>query len=51
VPMLHKISRPFRLKPFNQVIVLFILMSGYIVYVPLLVRMANDVEENPGPTI
>jgi hypothetical protein len=26
-------------------------MSGYIVYVPLLLRMANDVEENPGPTI
>ena len=26
-------------------------MLGNIVYVPLLLRMANDVEENPGPTI
>ena len=26
-------------------------MSGNIVYVPLLLRIANDVEENPGPTI
>ena len=51
VPMLHKISRSFYLKRFNQVIVLFTQMSGYIVYVPLLLRMANDVEENPGPTI
>ena len=34
-------------------IVLFTQMLGYIVYVPLLMhmRMANDVEENPGPTI
>ena len=51
VPLLHKISRPFCLKRFNQLIVLFTQMSGYIVYVPLLLRMANDVEENPGPTI
>ena len=51
VPLLHKISKPFCLKRFNQVIVLFTQMSGYIVYVPLLLRMANDVEENPGPTI
>jgi hypothetical protein len=35
VPLLHKFTQ----------------MSGYIVYVPLLLRMANDVEENPGPTI
>ena len=26
-------------------------MSCYNVYVALLLRMANDVEENPGPTI
>ena len=45
--LLHKISRPFCLKRFDQMIVLFIQMSGYIVYVPLLLRMANDVEENP----
>ena len=32
-------------------IVLLTQISGYIVYVPLLLRMANDVEENPGPTI
>ena len=36
---------------FNQVILLLTYISGYIVYVPLLLRMANDVEENPGPTI
>ena len=26
-------------------------MSRYNVYVPMLLRMANDVDENPGPTI
>ena len=28
-----------------------IFLIGYIVYVALLLRMANDVEENPGPTV
>ena len=37
--------------PLLQVIVLFTQMLCYIVYVPLLLRMENDVEENPGPTI
>ena len=26
-------------------------LLGHIIYVPLLLRMANDVEENPGPTL
>ena len=26
-------------------------MMCYNVYIPLLIRQANDVEENPGPTI
>lgn len=26
-------------------------LSRYNVYIPLLIRQANDVEENPGPTI
>ena len=34
-----------------QMIVSFTPMSCYNVYVPLLLRMANDVEENPGPTV
>ena len=38
-------------KSFSQVIVSFTQMSCYNVYVPLLLRMANDVEENPGPTV
>ena len=38
-------------KSFSQVIVSFTQMSCYNVYVPLLLRMANDVKENPGPTI
>ena len=36
---------------FSQAIVSCTQMSCYIVYVPLLLRMANDVEENPGPTV
>ena len=35
----------------SEVIVLFTQMSCYNVYVPLLLRMANDVEVNPGPTV
>ena len=35
----------------SQVIMSFTQMSCYNVYVPLLLRMSNDVEENPGPTI
>ena len=38
-------------KSMSQVIVLFTQMSCYNVYVPLLLRMANDVEVNPGPTV
>lgn len=30
---------------------IFTQLSCCIVYVPLLLRIANDVEENPGPTV
>ena len=35
----------------SQVIMSFTQMSCYNVYVPLLLKMSNDVEENAGPTI
>ena len=34
----------------NQVVLCFIQMMCYNVYIPLLTRQANDVEENPDPT-
>ena len=38
-------------KLWNEVIVWFTQIMCYNVYIPLLIRQANDVEENPGPTI
>ena len=38
-------------KLWNEVIVWFTQMMCYNVYIPLLIRQANDVEENPDPTI
>ena len=38
-------------KLWNEVMVWFTQMICYNVYIPLLIRQANDVEENPGPTI
>ena len=38
-------------KLWNEVIVWFPQMMCYNVYIPLLIRQANDVEENPGPTV
>ena len=38
-------------KMLNQVMFWFIQMMCYNVCIPLLIRQANDVEENPGPTI
>ena len=38
-------------KMLNQVMFWFAQMMCYNVYIPLLIRQANDVEENPGPTI
>ena len=35
----------------NQVMFWFTQMMCYNVYIPLLIRQANDVEENPGPSI
>ena len=38
-------------KLWNEVIVWFTQMMCYNVYIPLFIRQANDVEENPGPTV
>ena len=38
-------------KLWNEVIVWFTQMMFYNIYIPSLIRQANDVEENPGPTI
>ena len=38
-------------KMLNQVMFWFTQMMCYNVYIPLLIRQANDVEKNPGPTI
>ena len=38
-------------KSWNKVMFWFTQMMCYNVYIPLLIRQANDVEENPGPTI
>ena len=38
-------------KMLNQVMFWFIKIMCYNVYIPLLIRQANDMEENPGPTI
>ena len=38
-------------KMLNQVMFWFTQMMCYNVCIPLLIRQANDVEENPGPTI
>ena len=38
-------------KMWNDVMFWFLQMIFYKAYIPLLIRQANDVEENPGPTI
>ena len=38
-------------KSWNEVMFWFTQMMCYNVYIPLLIRQANDVGENPGPTI
>ena len=38
-------------KMWNDVMFWFLQMIFYNAYIPLLIRQANDVEENPGPTI
>lgn len=40
-----------RYKMWNEVMLWFTQMMYYNVYIPLLIRQANDVEENPGPAI
>ena len=46
---LKRLSEPY--KNFSQVVLPFTQKSCYNIYVPLLLRLANDVEENPGPTV
>ena len=38
-------------KMWNEVKFWFTQMTFYNIYIPLIIRQANDVEENPGPTI
>ena len=38
-------------KMWNDMMFWFLQMIFYNAYIPLLIRQANDVEENPGPTI
>ena len=38
-------------KMWNEVVLWFTQSMYYNVYLPLLLRLANDVEENPGPAI
>ena len=42
-------SEPY--KNFSQVVLSFTQKSCYNIYVPLLLRLGNDIEENPGPTV
>ena len=46
---LKRLSQPY--KSFSQVVLSFTQMSSCNIYVPLLLRLASDVEENPGPIV
>ena len=46
---LKQVVIPYKI--LNQVMFWFTQMMCYNVYIPLLIRQANDVEENPGPSI
>ena len=48
--ILHKTLMLFHLYSFLVIMLSFEMMS-YNVFVPVLLRLSNDVEENPGPTI
>ena len=49
LPTLKQVVGQYKMR--NQVMFWFTQMMCYNVYIPLLIRQANDVEENPGPTI
>ncbi|KAK2563295.1 hypothetical protein P5673_013659 [Acropora cervicornis] len=56
LPVVPRVEFNFELvvgqdKMWNQVVFWFTQMMYYNVYIPLRIRQANDVEENPGPTI
>ena len=48
LPTLKQVVGHYKL--WNEVLFWFTQMMCYNVYIPLLIRQANDVEENPGPT-
>ena len=49
LPILKQVVMQYEM--LNQVMFWFTQMMCYNVYIPLLIRQANGVEENPGPTI
>ena len=49
LPTLKQVVMQYKM--LNQVMFWFPQMVCYNVYIPLLIRQGNDVEENPGPTI
>ena len=49
LPTLKDVVGHYKLQ--NELVFWFTQMMCYNVYIPLLIRQANDVEENPGPTI
>ena len=49
LPTLKQVVMQYKM--LNQVMFWFTQMMCYNVYIPLLIRQANDVEENPGPTM
>ena len=49
LPTLKQVVMQYKM--LNQVMFWFTQMMCYNVYIPLLIRQANDVEENPGSTI
>ena len=49
LPVLKQVVGQYNM--WNDVMFCFSQMIFYKAYIPLLIRQANDVEENPGPTI
>ena len=50
LPTLKQVVGHYNLKSCNEVMFWFTQMMCYTVYISLLIRQANDVEENPGST-
>ena len=49
LPTLKQVFEHYKM--WNEVVFWFTQFMYYNVYIPLLLRLANDVEENPGPAI